>query len=82
MYVMSLCQTNPGRNGPNPVKLSGSVELETAAIVLPQKLFSQNTILALSLGIFLTSYPHFLAILLAVSPPSTPVKSGHEIASF
>ena len=65
-------QTYPGIYGPKPEKLLGSVELEIAASVLPQKLFSQKMILALFSGIPFTIYPHFRANLFAVSPPSTP----------
>ena len=46
--------TYPGMYGPNPEKLEGSVELEIAANVLPQKLFSQKIILAWFSGIPLT----------------------------
>ena len=66
-------RTYPGIYGPKPEKLLGSVELEIAARVLPQKLFSQNIILALFSGMPFTMYPHLRANLFAVSPPSTPV---------
>ena len=68
--------------GPNPEKLEGSVELEIAANVLPQKLFSQKIILASFSGIPLTIQPHFLANLFAVSPPSTPMNFKYAFLSI
>ena len=74
--------TYPGIYGPKPEKLLGSVELEIAARVLPQKLFSQNIILALFSGMPFTMYPHLRANLFAVSPPSTPIHYVFDIISL
>ena len=70
----------PGINGPKPFVEEGSVEDEIAPSVLPQKFPSTKIIFALFFGIFLISYPHFLANLTAVSPPSTPVFIGNTLS--
>ena len=58
-------------NGPKPLYAVGSLDDEIAANVRPQKLLPANIIRALFSGIPFTSYPHLLASLIAVSPPST-----------
>ena len=80
--MLNRTLTYPGIYGPKPEKLLGSVELEIAARVLPQKLFSQNIILALFSGMPFTMYPHLRANLFAVSPPSTPIHYSFDIISL
>ena len=66
--------------GPKSLYDKGSSELEIAAKVLPQKFPVAKTTLALFFGIFFIKYPHFLANLIAVSPPSTPVFIGSTLS--
>ena len=67
----------PGMYGPKPRKAVGSLLLEMAARVLPQKLWLAKMTRAFPPSMPLTAYPHRRASLIAVSPPSTPVFMGN-----
>jgi hypothetical protein len=65
--------SNPGANGPNPVRATGSVLKPTIVVVRPWNPPSHTTMRAWSAGAPLRSYPHLRAALLAVSTASAPV---------
>jgi hypothetical protein len=67
---------NPGVNGPNPSRATGSVEKLTIVVVRPWKLPSITMMLAWSCATPLTSYPHLRDTLIAVSTASAPVFIG------
>lgn len=67
-------------HGPNPVLLSGSVLKLMAPKLLPWKLPSTLTTLAIPSLIPFFIYPHFLANLMAVSTASTPVFIGRTMS--
>ena len=72
--------SKPYNNGPKFLYAIGFVELEIAAIDLPQKLFLGKIILALSFLTLFFSYPHFLASFIADSAASTPEFIGRTLS--